>query len=114
MDTNRESAMAEHTPWREIGQRRGPDTPERQAARAASQRAMEKALRLAALREARGVQPSALRDPAPSTASETPRKTYPRFRANQALSIPFATGAAIRALALPPSTKATTQISGLL
>ena len=44
--------MAGHTPWREAKARRGPDTPERQAIRAAYRRAMEEALRLAELREA--------------------------------------------------------------
>jgi hypothetical protein len=43
-----------------------------------------------------------------------PGPSYVFFRANQALIMLLATGAAIVALAVPPSTKATTQISGLL
>jgi DNA-binding XRE family transcriptional regulator len=47
--------MAGHTPWRAVKARRGPDTLERQAMRAAYRRAMEDALRLAEVRETRGI-----------------------------------------------------------
>lgn len=47
--------MAGHTPWRQVKERRGPVTPERQAAREAYRQAMRDAEWLTALRESRGV-----------------------------------------------------------
>lgn len=44
--------MAGHTPWKEIQARRGPVTPERQAARDAYRRAMAEAQQIARAQEA--------------------------------------------------------------
>lgn len=49
--------MAGHTPWREVRARKGPDTPEGAAMRAAFRQAMSDALHVGEAREARGAIP---------------------------------------------------------